>query len=112
VIVSANHTISAIFKQKEDALIQNFPNPFNPETWIPFEIKENCEVNIRIYNSTGRLVRALNLGSKSAGLYASIDKAAYWDGKDESGVPVASGIYFYSIQAGKFTAVKKMIVSK
>jgi len=110
--VVANHAILAIFEQKENALLQNFPNPFNPETWIPFEIKEESEVNVRIYNSTGRLVRELDLGSKVAGIYATPDKAAYWDGKDGSGVPVASGVYFYSIQAGTFSAVKKMIVSK
>jgi len=110
--VVVNHTILAIFEQKENALMQNFPNPFNPETWIPFELKENSEVKVRIYNSTGRLVKELDLGSKVAGIYATPDKAAYWDGKDESGVSVASGVYFYSIQAGKFSAVKKMIVSK
>jgi len=75
-------------------------------------LKLKRKVNVRIYNSTGRLVRELDLGSKVAGIYATPDKAAYWDGKDGSGVPVASGVYFYSIQAGTFSAVKKMIVSK
>ena len=110
--VISDRTIVAVFEQKVDALMQNFPNPFNPETWIPFELKENSEVKIRIYNATGSLVRELNLGGKVAGLYVTPDKAAYWDGKDENGISVASGVYFYTIQAGKFSAVKKMIVSK
>ena len=96
----------------ETALLQNFENPFNPETWIPFKLSEAEQVVIRIYGMSGRLVRTLDLGQKSAGAYVSRSKAAHWDGRTEAGEKVASGIYFYSIQAGDFTATRKMIVSR
>ncbi|MBM3212881.1 T9SS type A sorting domain-containing protein, partial [Candidatus Poribacteria bacterium] len=92
------------------ALMQNFPNPFNPETWIPYQLSEPADVTIKIYNIKGQIVRNLKLGMKSAGFYADKSKAAYWDGKNESGEQVASGIYFYSIQAGNFTEIRKMII--
>jgi flagellar hook assembly protein FlgD len=93
-------------------LLQNFPNPFNPETWIPYQIKEASEVKIRIYSAAGELVRELDLGSKLAGVYVTHDRAAYWDGRNASGEEVASGIYFYSIRAGDFAAVRKLTVLK
>ncbi|MGQ9607990.1 MAG: Ig-like domain-containing protein [bacterium] len=88
----------------------NYPNPLNPETWIPFKLANDSEVVLRIYNSKGQLVRTLDLGYKHAGVYTSKNSAAYWDGKNESGEQVASGIYFYNIKAGNFTATKKMLV--
>ena len=94
------------------ALGQNFPNPFNPETWIPYLIEENQTVTIRIYSAAGKLVRELDLGFKSAGSYISRHKAAYWDGRNLRGEEVASGIYFYELEAGKFNATKKMIILK
>jgi hypothetical protein len=99
-------------RPEKSELLQNFPNPFNPNTWIPFQLKESCEVKIVIYKSTGELVRYLDLGYKSAGIYIGQDRSAYWDGRDEHGSPVASGVYFYSIQAGSFSDVKKMIIQK
>jgi ABC-type transporter MlaC component len=115
-VIVANHTIVATFEQKVNvpasALMQNFPNPFNPETWIPFALKNDGEVKINIYDSVGRLVRELNLGQKNAGIYATPSNSAYWDGKDQFGIPAASGVYFYRIQAGDFSAIKKMIVMK
>ncbi len=111
-LVKSDHTITATFEKRESALLQNFPNPFNPETWIPYQLKDDSPVMIRIYNSAGILVRELDLGYKTAGLYDGKDKSAYWDGKDKFGLPVASGVYFYEISAGKFSAVKKMIVLK
>jgi hypothetical protein len=93
-----------------NALLQNFPNPFNPETWMPFQLKEGSEVTIRIYNSAGNLVRELDLGYRSAGLYVSQDRAAYWDGMTDAGERVSSGVYFCSIQAGNYSATRKMIV--
>ena len=99
-------------RPERSALLQNFPNPFNPDTWIPYQLKEGSDVKIWIYNVSGELVRKLELGYKPAGLYTSRDRATYWDGKDESGVKVASGIYFYRIQAKGFSEVKKMIVLK
>jgi len=104
--------ISPLARPQYNALLQNFPNPFNPNTWIPFQLREAGEVTIRVYNSAGELVRQLELGYKPAGLYVSQDRAVYWDGKDKFGMPVASGVYFYSIQAGDFSAVKKLIVLK
>ncbi len=97
---------------KDNALLQNFPNPFNPETWIPFQLKQESEVAIRIYSAAGELVRELNLGNRPAGMYISQDRSAYWDGKDKFGMPVASGIYFYSIKTDSFSAVKKLIIIK
>lgn len=97
---------------KNNALLQNYPNPFNPETWIPFQLKQDSEVAIRIYKATGELVRELDLGSKYAGIYVSKDRSAYWDGKDKFGTPVASGIYFYSIKTKDFSAVKKLTILK
>jgi hypothetical protein len=95
---------------EQTALLQNYPNPFNPDTWIPYQLREDSDVVIKIYTSTGQLVRTLNLGHKSAGIYTSKEKAAYWDGKNEEGERTASGIYFYNIQAGDFTSTKKMTI--
>ena len=92
------------------SLLQNFPNPFNPETWIPYQLKRDSDVTIRIYSTRGEIVREFDIGHRLAGIYASRERAAYWDGRNDSGVPVASGIYFYSIQAGDFAAVRKLTV--
>ena len=91
-------------------LWQNYPNPFNPETWIPFTLSGDAHVAIRIYSTTGHLVRSLELGQMAPGVYVSRDKAAYWDGRNEVGEKVSSGIYFYSIQAGNFSAARKMLL--
>ncbi|MFC1713785.1 cohesin domain-containing protein [Candidatus Poribacteria bacterium] len=96
-------------RPEKSALLQNFPNPFNPQTWIPYQLRDSSDVTIRIYNSVGELVRELDLGYKSAGLYVSQDRAAYWDGKTKFGTDIASGVYFYSIQAGDLVAVRKLI---
>lgn len=102
--------ISWAMPPEHNRLLQNFPNPFNPETWIPYQLRDGSEVTIRIYNAVGELVRLLDVGHKDAGLYVSQDRAAYWDGKNKFGMEVASGIYFYSIRAGDFAAVRKLIV--
>jgi hypothetical protein len=94
------------------ALLQNYPSIFNPDTWIPYQLAQDVDVTIRIYDAGGRAIRTLNLGRKLAGFYTTKSKAAYWDGRNEAGEPVASGIYFYTIQAGEFTATKKMIVTR
>jgi hypothetical protein len=111
--VKINGRFSSLATPPEfSALLQNFPNPFNPDTWIPYQLKEGSEVIIRIYNVPGELIREIRLGHKAAGLYVSQDRAAYWDGRNETGENVASGIYFCSIQAGEFTAMCKMIVAR
>ncbi len=97
-------------KVKQPALYQNYPNPFNPETWIPYQLTSAAEVVIYIYSTNGRLVRVLRLGYKEAGQYITRDRAAYWDGRDSFGEEVASGVYFYTLQAGNFGATGKMIV--
>ncbi len=99
-------------KVKRTALLQNFPNPFNPETWIPYQLAEDVDVKIRIYDGAGHLIRTLNPGRKPSGFYTNKEKAAYWDGKNESGEPVSSGVYFYTIRADDFTATKKMVVAQ
>jgi RNA polymerase sigma factor (sigma-70 family) len=96
---------------KEFRLLQNFPNPFNPETWLPYELASDADVMVWIYNSSGELVRKLNPGRQEAGFYTTRDKAAYWDGRNESGEQVSSGVYFYTIQAGEFRATKKMSIA-
>lgn len=93
-------------------LLTNYPNPFNPETWIPYQLADAAEVEISIYAADGKLVRSLSLGHQSAGVYTSHSRAAHWDGKNEFGEPVASGIYFYTLTAGEFTATRKMLILK
>ena len=97
---------------EETALLPNYPNPFNPETWIPYQLSEPVEVTLRIYAVNGELVRTLTLGHTPAGIYESRTRAAYWDGKNEMGESVASGIYFYTLTAGDFTATRKLLIRK
>ena len=94
------------------ALLSNYPNPFNPETWIPYQLAEPAEVTVTIHSSDGKLVRTLELGQMPAGAYSDKDRAAYWDGQNEQGEPVASGVYFYTLTAGDFSATRKMVIRK
>jgi hypothetical protein len=100
------------FVPKETVALQNYPNPFNPETWLPFQLVKDANVNVRIFDASGKLVRSLELGRKAAGSYLTKDLAAYWDGKTAAGEQVSSGVYFYNIQAGDYSATRKMIVNK
>ena len=93
-------------------LLPNYPNPFNPETWIPYQLAETAEVTVTIHAADGRLVRTLAFGQLPAGTYQSRSRAAYWDGRNAQGEPVASGIYFYTLQAGEFSATRKMLIRK
>ena len=93
-------------------LLPNYPNPFNPETWIPYQLAEDTHVRIRIFNSLGQLVRIFDLGEQQAGGYLMKGKAAYWDGEDAFGQQAASGVYFYQLQASDFTAVRRMAIFK
>ena len=97
---------------KETVLLANYPNPFNPETWIPYELAEAADVTVTIHASDGKLVRTLKLGQVPAGTYQSRSRAAYWDGRNVQGEPVASGVYFYTLQAGEFSATRKMVIRK
>ena len=97
---------------QETALFQNYPNPFNPETWIPYTLAAPADVTVRIYSTTGAVVRTLALGYQSPGIYQHQSKAAYWDGRNEQGEPVANGVYFYTLTAGDFAATRKMLIRK
>ena len=97
---------------KETALLPNFPNPFNLETWIPYQLAEDADVTLAIYDSSGRMVRRLNLGHRLAGYYADRGNAAYWDGHNEYGEQVTSGVYFYHLSAGGYSAMRKMLIRK
>ena len=92
------------------ALLPNFPNPFNPETWIPYQLAEAAHVRIRIYDALGHLVRELDLGTKLAGSYLSREGAAYWDGCNNIGEEVSSGVYFYTLEAGDYRRTRRMTV--
>ena len=97
---------------KETTLLSNYPNPFNPETWIPYQLSQSAEVSISISAADGKLVRTLALGHQPAGVYHSKSHAAYWDGKNEVGECVASGVYFYTFTTGDFSATRKMLILK
>ena len=102
----------ALFVPENTALLHNYPNPFNPETWIPYQLATPAEVTLRIYAVNGALVRTLALGHQPAGAYRIRSRAAYWDGRNVQGEKVASGIYFYTLSAGEFTATRKMLIRK
>ena len=96
----------------ETALLHNYPNPFNPETWIPYQLAEDAFVTLTIYDGNGQVVRTFEVGHQIASAYADRSKAIYWDGRNEFGEPVASGIYFYHLSAGDFSATQRMIILK
>ena len=97
---------------KRTALLQNFPNPFNPETWIPYTLANDADVSVRIYDIGGKLVRQLEVGHQSAGNYLNRETAAYWNGKDRLGESVSSGIYFYTLRADGFSDTRRMVILK
>ena len=94
----------------ETALLPNYPNPFNPETWISYQLAAPAEVTLTIYDMNGGVVRRLAVGPQAAGLYQSRSRAAYWDGRNQHGESVASGIYFYTLKTSEFTATRKMLI--
>ena len=96
----------------ETALLANYPNPFNPETWIPYQLATPAEVMLTIYDMTGSTVRHLEVGHQPVGMYQSRGRAVYWDGRNGRGESVASGLYFYTLSAGEFTATRKMLIRK
>ena len=102
----------AAVRPQETTLLANFPNPFNPETWIPYHLAKDADVTLRIYAVNGTLVRTLTLGYQAAGIYQNRSRAAYWDGRNEFGEPVASSLYFYTLTAADFTATRKMLIRK
>ena len=101
------------FIPNKSTLLPNFPNPFNPETWIPYDLAEDADVSIYIYNLKGEIVRQLKVGFQTAGTYRTHASAAHWDGRNFAGEPVASGVYFYTFQAaGQTKATRKMVITK
>ena len=102
----------AVLLPEKTVLLANYPNPFNPETWIPYQLAQASDVQISIWTINGTLVRTLSLGHQSAGVYHQRTRAAYWDGRNQLGEPVASGVYFYTLTAGDFTATRKMLIQK
>ena len=97
---------------KRTALFQNFPNPFNPETWLPYQLGRKSNVSLRIYNTQGQLVRRLDAGLQPAGSYQNKETAVYWDGLDRLGQPVSSGLYFYTLTAGTSQFTRRMLILK
>ena len=97
---------------EETALLANYPNPFNPETWIPYQLAESAEVALIIYDMNGQLIRHLAMGHQAAGMYQSRSRAAYWDGRNYLGESVGSGIYFYQLRAGDYSTTRKMVILK
>ena len=97
---------------EETALLRNYPNPFNPETWIPYHLATEADVQLTIYDINGAVVRRFSLGLKQAGYYTDRARAAYWDGRNEVGEPVASGVYFYQLEAGDYSQTRQMVILK
>ena len=97
---------------EETALLANYPNPFNPETWIPYQLAESAAVTLTIYDLNGKMIRRLGVGHQAAGMYRSRSRAVYWDGRNQLGESVASGLYFYTLTADDFTATRRLLILK
>ena len=97
---------------RETELLANYPNPFNPETWIPYRLAEDAFVTLTIYDGSGRVIRTLDVGHRIAAVYESRSKAIYWDGRNGLGEQVASGVYFYTLTAGDYSNTRKMVILK
>lgn len=113
-LIKAYKIINLVYNPipNQTALLQNYPNPFNPETWIPFKLSDDAKVVVSIYDVEGQLVRKIGLGKMPAGMYLNKDKAVYWDGCNNAGEKVSSGLYFYTIHAGEYRATKRMLILK
>ena len=111
-IANLQKLLEQVTVPKKTMLLANYPNPFNPETWIPYHLAKPADVTLTIYAANGSVVRTLALGHQAAGIYQGRGRAAYWDGKNEIGESAASGIYFYTFTAGDFTATRKMLLMK
>ena len=107
-----SHALSTLGDIKQTRILQNYPNPFNPETWFPYDLATAAEVVLRIYDIRGGLVRRLEIGFQEPGRYWSPEKAAYWDGRNQAGTQVASGVYFYTFTAGEFQHTRRLVILK
>ncbi len=118
--VTSEHLANAVLSVRLDGignpersrLLQNYPNPFNPETWIPYQLSKDGAVSISVYDTTGKSVRVLPLGFQSAGFYNSRTRAAYWDGRNDFGERIASGIYFYRLTTPSFHQTRRLVIIK
>ena len=102
----------ATARPEKTQLFANYPNPFNPETWIPYELATDTHVTITIYNTQGVVIRSLQFGHQSAGYYTDRERAAYWDGRNALGEQVASGLYFYQLETDEMSSMRKMVILK
>ena len=111
----ALNALKAILPERlptQTQLLANYPNPFNPETWIPFQLAQDAIVTAKIYDLTGKQIRMVELGHISAGNYAESNRAIYWDGRSEDGKVVSSRTYFYQIEADGYAETRKMVILK
>ncbi len=104
--------LDSVGRPKHSVLLQNYPNPLNPETWIPYRLSEAGAVTVSVYDATGQQIRTLSLGFRAEGYYQSRSRAAYWDGRNNLGEPVSSGVYFYQLSTPSFNQVKRMEIVK
>ena len=111
-IQNLQNLLASLIIPQETALLANYPNPFNPETWLPYQLAVPAEVTLTIYDMNGGAVRRLEVGHQAAGLYQSRGRTVYWDGRNGHGESVTSGLYFYTLKAGEFTATRKMLIRK
>ena len=111
-IANLQNLLASLAIPQETALLANYPNPFNPETWIPYQLAAPVEVTLTIYDMSGEVVRRLAVGHQAAGVYQNRSRAVYWDGRNQRGEFVASGLYFYTLKAGDFTATRRMLIRK
>ncbi len=100
------------FLPAKTALLTNYPNPFNPETWIPYNLASDADVTLTIYDIKGAVVRRLEFGYQRAGYYVDRSRAGYWNGYNHLGEPAGSGVYFYQLEAGDFSVTRKMLILK
>ena len=111
----ALNVLKAILPERlptQTQLLANYPNPFNPETWIPFQLAQDSKVTATIYDITGKQIRMIEFGHIPAGNYVEVNRAIYWDGRSNNGEFVSSGTYFYQIKAGDYTETRKMVILK
>jgi hypothetical protein len=110
-IAVLEHLLNSIIPD-EMQVFANFPNPFNPETWIPYQLSQASDVTVTIYDVNGKIIRRLELGFTPAGIYRTKSRSIYWDGRSKTGELVSSGVYFYHLLAGDFSATRKMVILK
>ena len=110
--ISILREILRSLKPEETALMTNYPNPFNPEIWMPYHLSQDSEVIIRIYDTTGKIIRTLNMGLESFRCYVGRDKSAHWDGRTDGRELVSLGSYLYQLKTGEYSATRKMVILK